>query len=236
MSMTEQNILQQIQPVVFDLYRDIHKGIRAELFAVTGSAGQLDASDRAGRADLARHIDSVRSLLVTHAEHEDTAIQPAVALHLPELAQRIEVEHEDLERRIAAIDMLAAATVEVATTGPTPRAEVHRIYLELAAFTGAYLAHQDVEERVVMPALEAAIGVEAVIGIHASILASLTPEETAVSLPLMFAAMNIDDRTELLGGMRANAPAEAFAGVWALVGSVLSACDRAALAARLGIE
>ena len=38
----------------------------------------------------------------------------------------------------------------------------HLLYLELSAFTSAYLAHQVVEERVVMPALEQALGFEAV--------------------------------------------------------------------------
>ena len=42
------------------------------------------------------------------------------------------------------------------------RFAVHRLYIELASFTSEYLAHQDLEERLVMPALEQAIGVEAV--------------------------------------------------------------------------
>ena len=58
----------------------------------------------------------------------------------------------------------------------------------------------------------------------------------AQSLALMLPAMNIDDRTELLGGMRAGAPAEVFDGVWSLAGSVLDADDLAALARRLGLE
>jgi hypothetical protein len=57
----------------------------------------------------------------------------------------------------------------------------------------------------------------------------------ARSLALMLPAMNIDDRTELLGGMRAGAPAEVFDGVWSLTGSVLGAADQAALAVRLGL-
>ena len=51
----------------------------------------------------------------------------------------------------------------------------------------------------------------------------------------MIPAMNIDDRTELLGGMRAGAPAEVFEGVWGLVGSVLDPADVRTLADRLDI-
>ena len=48
--------------------------------------------------------------------------------------------------------------------------------------------------------------------------------------------MNVDDRTELLGGMQAGAPAEVFAGVWGLADSVLPPADLAALATRLGLS
>lgn len=86
-----------------------------------------------------------------------------------------------------------------------------------------------------MPALDAAIGFEAVLRIHQEIIASIPPAEMAQTLPMMMQAANIDDRADLLSGMRAGAPPEVFTGVWSLVGSVLSASDRAALAARLGI-
>ena len=51
----------------------------------------------------------------------------------------------------------------------------------------------------------------------------------------MLPAMNNADRAEMLGGMRANAPAEIFAGTWALAQSVIPKPDVAPLAARLGI-
>jgi hypothetical protein len=105
----------------------------------------------------------------------------------------------------------------------------------LASFSSSYLVHQDLEERAVMPSLEAAIGLEAVMAIHADILAGIPPQEMAASLAVMLPAMNIDDRAELLGGMQASAPAEVFTGVWALAGSVLPAADHAALADRLGL-
>jgi hypothetical protein len=233
MTVQEQSTVQAIQPVVFDLYRDIHKGIRAELFAITTSAGRLDPADAEGRADLSRHARSVVDLLVSHAEHEDTHGQPVLEQHLPALAEQIASDHERLDRRIATIAEWADEAASVPSA--SPRFDVHRIYLELASFTSAYLAHQDLEERLVMPALERAIGVEAVVSIHGAIVGSLTPDEMATSMSLMLPAMNVDDRVDLLGGMRNNAPTEVFAGVWNLAGSVLTACDRAATAARLGI-
>lgn len=222
-----------VRAVALDLYRDIHKGIRTELFAVTADAGRLDPGDRAARLALAERIGGMVELLVTHAEHEDGAIQPALETHLPDLAERVEVDHLTLEARLG--DLEAWARDAADAPAASRRQRTHGLYLELASFTGAYLEHQDVEERVIMPALEDAVGVDAVVAIHQAILGSIPPEQMATSLALMLPAMNVEDRTELLGGMRAGAPAEVFAGVWALAGSVLPTADVAALAARLDL-
>jgi hypothetical protein len=220
------------EQVTLDLYRDIHKAIRAELFAVTTDAGRLDPADVVGRDALARHIGDLTTLLIEHAEHEDGAIGPVLERELPDLAASIELDHEVLEGRIAGLrdqsQTVAAAPVAAA------RPALHRLYVDLASFTSAYLAHQDVEERVVMPALELAVGVDAVVAIHGAIVGPMPPEELARSLALMIPAMNIEDRTEFFGGFAANAPAPVVDDVWSLVVSVLDPADAAALARRVG--
>jgi hypothetical protein len=221
-------------PVAIDLYRDIHKGIRAELFGATLQAGDLDPSDRGSRLALAGRIDALVALLHSHAEHEDGHIQPAIEKVLPDAAARIVADHDLLDRRIGDIQEMSVVVAE--TTGTQARAVGHELYLELASFTSAYLSHQDLEERVVMPTLAAALGPDTVLGIHQAIISSIPPAEMATALAVMIPAMNVDDRTEMLGGMQAGAPPEVFAGVWGLVGSVLVPADVAALAARLGID
>ncbi len=221
------------QLVTFDLYKDIHKGIRSELFALTESAGRTDPGDDLARVALADHVRSVHALLEDHAEHEDAVLQPAIEELLPEVAERIAVDHLAFERRGEWLVELASSAVDAPAADR--RRLVHNLYLDTAAFVSTYLDHQDVEERVVMPALEAALGVPALVGMHQAILASIPPAEMATSLALMLPAMNLDDRTDMLGGMRAQAPAEVFQGVWGLAGTVLEPCDLAALAQRLGL-
>lgn len=225
--------LAHIETVTTNLYRNIHKGIRGELFAVTNQAGNLDPSDVAARRALAERVVNAVDVLVTHAEHEDTHIQPVLEERLPALAAKIALDHVTLDERMIELREIAAAAVDV--DAADARAVTERVYLDLASFTGTYLAHQDVEERTVMPALEAAIGNDAVVVLERAIIASIPPADMAKTLPLMLTAMNIDDRAELLGGMRAGAPAEVFQGVWGLAGSVLTAADHQALAVRLGI-
>jgi hypothetical protein len=233
MTVIEQTRIAPFNEVAVNIYGNIHKAIRAELFRLTTTSGRIDPADRGARVATAADLNHLMDLLVSHAEHEDAALQPAIVTHLPDLAERIENEHATLETRMDGLRGLAGDNVDA------PRSEqrhtAYRLYVELASFTSAYLAHQDVEERLVMPALESAVGVEGAFALHEKILGSIPPAEMAEGLGLMLPVMNVEERVEMLGGMQENAPAEVFAGVWGLAGSVLTASDYAAVAARLGI-
>ena len=107
-------------------------------------------------------------------ETEDHHIGPVLETFVPELADRIATDHEAFERRFVALTALA----EDIRTSTDPRGPaLHELYIELAAFTGQYLAHQDVEEREVNPALEDAIGFDGMLGIQNEIIATMAPQE-----------------------------------------------------------
>jgi len=214
-----------------DLYRDIHKGIRAELFAVTSTAGTIDPSDRCDRGALADHVTSVAAVLESHARHEDAVIDPVLERHLPELADVINADHDRLEAMFGSITDLAVAVVD-ARAGDQRRL-LQLLHLDLARFTGSYLNHIDLEERTVMQRLAHLIDIEEIAAMHAAIVGSIPPEEMAQSLAFMLPAMNVDDRTELFAGMRLAAPPEAFEPVIGLARSVLRPIDFAVLANRL---
>src|SRR5262245_44449230 len=186
MSITTDNVVSVTKPVgitydfdlvAVDLYRDIHKGIRAELFDVTLAAGRIDPSCRADRAAVAGHVLSVGQVLESHAEHEDVHIEPLLLEHAPTLAEQIARDHIALEARFGFVTELAQATVAAVTADQ--RRLMHLLYHELSGFTSAYLAHQSVEERVVMPAIERAVGVDGALGLHIAIVSSIAPEDMA---------------------------------------------------------
>lgn len=217
----------------FDLYRDIHKGIRTELFAITTTAGNVDPHDDLGRAALAAHVLDVAGVLDTHAEHEDAHIDAVLREVDADLAGRVRSEHLELEAAFAVASDVARAAVE-AEVG-SRRSLLQLLHLQLSGFTSAYLRHQLVEERVIMPMLADALGPDAVLAIHGAIVGSIPPDEMARSLAFMLPAMNADDRAELLGGMRESAPPEAFAGVVDLARSVLDPTEAGRTFARLGL-
>src|SRR3954451_23837513 len=171
---------QALVPVAFDFYRDIHKAIRDELFELTVSAGRIDPADHSAGIELAARVGRTADLLTAHAEHEDGAIQPAIEAHLPVLAERIADDHVRVDARLVSLRDWAGETVDAVRTDR--RFATHRLYIELAAFTATYLEHQDVEDRLVMPALERAIGAEAVVAIHQQLVGNIPPEQLAMTL------------------------------------------------------
>jgi hypothetical protein len=222
-----------LETVTFDFYRDTHKGIRAEMFAVTQAAGTVDPGNSEAIAAVATRWRNLSGMLVTHADHEEVYVQPVIEAHAPQLAGEIIPAHRELEARAAALEVLADHAVNSCPTDS--RVVTHRLYLGLAGFTSAYMVHQEFEELQVMPALSAKVGVDELIAIDMAIVAALTPDEVVYSGTLMLPAMNIEDRVELVGGMKEGMPAEMFAGVWALIESVLTPDDFGQLATRLGI-
>lgn len=221
-----------LESVTVDVYRDIHKGIRAELFAVTGATGSADPADDETLRTLAARQHALAVLLEQHAAHEDEHVQPLVERHARDLADVVARDHDALERHMARILSLAERAVD-APSGAR-RLAVHRWYLALASFASEYLAHQAFEELELAPTLAAAIGTDGLAATHHAIVSSIPPDEMAAGLAVMLPAMNLDDRAEMLGGMREGAPPEVFAGVSALASSVLTASDYEALTRRLG--
>ena len=222
----------QLESIPVDLYRDIHKAIRVELFDATTAAGRVDPADHGARHSHAAKLRDISRMLAMHAEHEDEVMDQAIRSVLPEQADSIVAEHASLDSEIT----MLVETAELALTRPAEdRACAQRLYLDLAAFTSRYLAHQDREERVVMPELYRRFGIEPLLEMNERIVSSIAPDDMAWSLSMMLPAMNVEDRVELLSGMREGAPAEVFEGVCGLASQVLGGDDSTALRQRLGL-
>lgn len=222
-----------LETVTFDFYRDVHKGIRNELFAVTFAAGNVDPHNTDAVSGVASRWRNLSGMLVQHAEHEEVFVQPVVEEHAPALAVEILPAHRQIEARAAALEVLADRAIDACPDDR--RLLTHRLYLGLSGFTAAYMEHQEFEELEVMPALCAAVSAEDLLAIDMAIVATLSPEEMVYSASIMLPAMNVEDRVELVGGMKEGMPPEVFAGVWGLAEGVLDPEDAQQLAGRLGI-
>ena len=84
----------------------IHKLVRHEIYAVSNRlAAAGDSDDRA----LLKAIRRAAGMLRGHAEQEDARLLPALQAAAPELARRLDEQHESLDRDMDAICAAAEA-------------------------------------------------------------------------------------------------------------------------------
>ncbi|HZR12342.1 MAG TPA: hemerythrin domain-containing protein [Acidimicrobiia bacterium] len=209
-----------LETVEVDLYGNIHKAIRGELFAVTYAAGNVDPSHDAALEAVVGRWTTLAGLLVSHAAHEDTFVGPVLEHVDRDLVTAVTAAHASIDAIMAEVGALADDAL--GERREARRLPVHRLHLALASFTATYLQHEEFEELVVMPALAARVTADELRSVHEAILASIPPDEMAMSLSMMLPAINVDERVEVLAGVRAGAPAEVFTGVLGLAQSVLT--------------
>jgi hypothetical protein len=214
--------------VALDLYREVHKGIRRSLFALCEAAGALDADDpTACEAFVARFAD-VDRMLTLHHDHEDGALGDLVAVVAPQFAAELAVGHD------RAVEGLAALRRQVIVLADADAGDADVLYDSVAAFLVEYLAHMAFEEHQVMPALAAGSTFDELLAVQVGIRTTMPPTDMVLFMRSMLPAMNVHERTTMLGGMRAGAPPEVFDVFWSTAVDVLTPEQLAGVAGRIG--
>ncbi len=216
-----------------DLYREIHKGIRYAMFHTTIDAGSLDVDDDTSVRALVDGCYALVDLLEMHHDHEDNYVEPLVAEHAPELGLTVEWQHDAVERGMFRLRVLAGRLSEA--PAPDRRRVAHRLYLELGSFTAMYLEHQLFEERQVMPALCAAVSADDLDLVHSTLKQNVPPDVMARTMLVMLPAMNVEERTAMLGGM-SMAPPPVFAIFRDAAERALTPAQFGQLATRIGLN
>jgi iron-sulfur cluster repair protein YtfE (RIC family) len=210
-----------------DLYREVHKGLRRALFEFTETAGTLGGSDRAGIDGFARLFAELDMMLETHHRHEDGEhLASLIERHVPEAATTVAEGHDEISRQLDELRSLVAGLSDGS-------ADSAAVYDAVVAFTTLYLGHMQVEEQVVMPALQKAVPGDDLMAISMAIRTSVPPDDMCVFLRHMLPAMNPDERTATLGGMKAGAPSEIFELFWSVAEANLEQADLATVAERI---
>ncbi|MCF7222258.1 hemerythrin domain-containing protein [Marilutibacter chinensis] len=126
----------------------IHKLVRHEIYAVANRLASAGDSDDAGLLDAVRRA---AGMLRGHAEQEDARLLPVLQAMAPELARRLDEQHEQLDREMDAI----CAAAESLQRLPMSRRAHARQQLHDAwnRFVAGCLLHMDEEERAMQPLL-----------------------------------------------------------------------------------
>ena len=215
-------------PGSVDLYREVHKGLRLALFELVRTAGALDPADRASCEAFAQLFADIDMMLQTHHTHEDgESLGTLIRASAPAaVVEAVDTDHELTEQMLSELRALVA---DLSNGVDNTRA----IYDAVTTFVTSYLGHMEVEERQVMPALQAHASFDDLKAIEMGIRTSIPPPDMCVFMRYMLPAMNPDERTSMLGGMKMGAPPEIFQMFWETAEACLSSADVATVSARL---
>lgn len=227
------SFIQAKPPATHDFYAAIHKGLRmalSQLLVRLGAADPADTGLPALLADLRTQCD----LSAHHLANEDEVIHTALEARAPGSTRRLVQDHdhhrdafgeiEDLIRLVERADMARKAQ------------RLRALYLRFSLFVADDFAHMAEEEQFMLPILQSLFTDEELIHMEDCIVSALPPEEMVTFARLMIPAATRTDRLAMLGAMRANAPAEAFAAIIDLAAQpTLSKADFAHLSEGLGL-
>ncbi|MEU6082981.1 hemerythrin domain-containing protein [Streptomyces sp. NPDC047108] len=181
-----------------DLYRNVHMGQRARLFALAVDVGSADVADPKAVSEVIDRCLAMTGELREHADHEDTFIHPLLRDRAPQAAAALDAEHLRLDAALAELDAHAGA-LPLTPAAERPDAQ-HRLYLALNELISAYLAHLHAEETVAMPALRNSCGEDELRAAFRGFLASRTSEERALDMQRMLFALPPSVREEIAPG------------------------------------
>ncbi len=206
----------------YDIYKDVHKGIRKELFDLGVLAGSTDFEDDASLNLLKEHFNRSYNLLETHAHSEDTHVEPLLHDISTDEAAKLADTHKNLDMFI---NTLQQKLNSISANQSSSANEGQDFYIQLTLFISQYLQHIADEEQIISPQLWDNYDDKTLFEISAKIRANIPPPVMNNFLSCMVPAMNHPERVMMFNGMKQTAPEEVFTGVCMLAQSVLSKAD-----------
>lgn len=216
----------------FDIYANIHKGIRAFMGATLESVGRMDPADPAQVGATLAAVRGLLGFLRGHLHHENQFLHAALEARRPGTSKQTAHDHVAHEHALERLEGLVLAIERAADEG-RPLAAL-QLYRELAVAAADNYVHMNIEETANNAELWAAYTDDELAQIQGALMAAVPPAEMALALRWMLPAITPAERAAMLTQLQAKLPAQAFAGVLAGLRPNLSARDWAKLTAALG--
>ena len=190
-------------------------------------AGSVDVADAEAVASLRARFADLDMMLTTHHSHEEIGrLGELISEHVDaDTARSIQDAHDWSDA--------ALADLRIRVSRLQSDRDAATLYDAAVEFVAGYLAHMNDEEHVVMPALNAGADQDELGQIVMQIRMSVPPPQMCIFLRYMLPAMNPDERTTTLGGMKMGAPPEVFDLFWSSAQSALTKRELAVVEARI---
>jgi len=205
----------------FDLYGQVHKGIRLALSGLCHQAGSIDASEEERVSAFIEEFGRVVIILEAHSHDEDAHLNESYEKYAKDTLHALEEEHEGLEREL---EKLAGLVDKLSASEPGSlerRGLWDRGGQDLNRFTADYFIHLQREEGPGMTALWNNLSDDELKVLSINIRSSIPPQTMAIFMHYMLPAISHEERAEMLGEMKRFAPQEAYAGMLGLAESRL---------------
>ena len=217
-----------------NIYAAIHKGLRAMMGQALLHAGRTDWQDATESAETLAEVRSLLDFCESHIAHENDFVHAAMEARRPGSSGEVGSDHRDHANTMRDLREQAAALQDL--SGDVASRVGEALYRALAEFVAENYEHMHYEETHNNAVLWAAYSDDELMQIHNALVASLTPEESALSLRWMLPNVSAQERAGMLQDIRAHAPAEVFTGVIGMLRGQLNARDWSKLSQALGWE
>jgi hypothetical protein len=214
----------------FDMYRGIHKALRACMGETLAALGAMDPDDPPAAARALAQLRDCLDLLAVHLDHEETYVIGAIERRRPGAAAGNARDHIGHERELRELaEMCAQLELAVASGSPDRMTDAHRLYLAFADFVAENFVHMANEERHMNAILWSLFSDDELHAIEGAIIASQSPQESMRGLRWIFPSITPAERAAMALGARATMPPQAFGPLVAFVRTLLSPDDQAKL-------
>lgn len=224
-----------------NLFRPVHKGIRAMLYELGRRLGNADFTDvpatNALAVDLKRDLAASTSncflcLLQAHSNHEERDFFAPLRTLDRDAVDRMVAEHRAVTHRV--FDLARTCDDLLALEGPARRIEVgDRLTLEANDLFAYYLSHLNNEEAMLVPVMWERFSDAELRAMRAAFYNRLPVELYEVWMRWVLPALNPHELGLLLAGLRLDPPPNRFDATLRLARELLSADRFRALETRL---
>lgn len=217
-----------------DLYVGIHKALRALMSDTLMAVGRMDPSDAGELASVSGRVLDLLDFCLSHLEHENRFVHPALEARALGASAVVAHEHEEHKEHIARlkgdVDALCAERDSARSA-----VQALALYRNLALFVAENFQHMHVEETAHNAVLWSRYTDAELMAIHQALVASIPPHDMMFTVRWLVPYMNPMERTHMLAGMKAHAPAGAFNAVLDVVRPHLNTTEWAKLMRSLGL-
>ena len=205
----------------FNIFNQVHKGLRAMLYDTALSLQQTNFADTNEAEAVIKKVKTVVDLFDGHAAHEDDFILPAIQQYEPSIVDSFEMEHihdHALSEKLRGLLMVYRHAIKTEVKIETGL----NLTRAFEAFMIFNLQHMAKEEAVLNKILWRYYSDDEIKAINKRLVASLPQEEVAIASTWMLRGMSNEEISNWLKVVEKTAPQPVFAQLFSLAEKELS--------------